>query len=81
MKNEGGKKKRKKKKRKKKKREHICTCSYSTQSRWHAFGVWRMEIFEPEVLERVAAGELEEVSWVLLLFISSSSSVLHFLKF
>ena len=33
-----------------------------TRSRWCAFGVWALEIFEPEVLERVVAGKPEEVS-------------------
>ena len=33
-----------------------------TRTRRRAFGVWNLEIFEPEVLERAVADEPEEIS-------------------
>ena len=52
-----------KKKKREKKRIHILAPTPArTRSRWCAFRVWTLEIFEPKVLEQVVAGKPEEVT-------------------
>ena len=58
----GGEKRKQKKKREKKGIRIPAPAPTQIRSRWCAFGLWTLEIFEPEVLERAAVCEPEQVS-------------------